>query len=64
MREINKIYNENCIDTIKDISEKSVDVILTSPFYGTSRKSNTTLVQNNIGGGTTRICVTTLQLII
>lgn len=39
--ELNKIYNEDCIQTMKlHIDEKSVDVILTSPPYNTSRSGN------------------------
>lgn len=33
---INKIYNENCIDTLPKISDAFVDLIVTDPFYGSS----------------------------
>ena len=35
--EINKIYNEDCLDTIKRIPNESVDLILTSPPYDDMR---------------------------
>jgi len=31
--EINKIYNENCLDTLKRMPEKFVDLVVTSPPY-------------------------------
>jgi len=35
---LNEIYNESCIKTMQEnIDEKSIDVILTSPFYNTNR---------------------------
>lgn len=39
---INKIYNENCFDTINKMINKNIksNIILTSPPYNTSRKSN------------------------
>lgn len=39
-----EIHNENCFDTMKKMN-KTVDVILTSPFYNTNKKAgkNTTL---------------------
>ena len=40
MIELNKIYNENCIDTMKKISEESVDMVLTSPPYDDLRNYN------------------------
>lgn len=33
------LYNEDCFDTMKNLSEHSVDVILTSPFYNTNKKA-------------------------
>lgn len=37
--ELNKIYNESNLNTLKKIDEKSVDVVLTSPFYNTNKKA-------------------------
>lgn len=38
--EINKIYNEDCIITIKEkIENKTIDIVLTSPPYNTMRPS-------------------------
>jgi len=33
MIEINKIYNEDCLETLKDFNDKSVDCVITSPPY-------------------------------
>jgi len=33
MIEINKIYNENCIDTLKKIDNDALDLVITSPPY-------------------------------
>ena len=33
------LYNEDCIKTMKDMGGKSVDLILTSPFYNTNKKA-------------------------
>jgi len=33
MIEINKIYNENCLDTLKKINDKAIDLVITSPPY-------------------------------
>ena len=37
--ELNKIYNEDCFETMENLDNNSIDNILTSPFYNTSRKS-------------------------
>lgn len=48
--EINKIYNESNLETIKKMDEKSIDVILTSPFYNTNLKcgKNRTLLNTKV----------------
>ena len=33
MIEINRIYNENCIETLKRIEDNSIDLVVTSPPY-------------------------------
>jgi len=38
--EINKIYNEDCLATMKRLNPKCIDMILTSPPYNTSRKGS------------------------
>ena len=38
--ELNKIYNESCFDTMKNIHNE-VDIVLTSPPYNTSKKRGT-----------------------
>jgi site-specific DNA-methyltransferase (adenine-specific) len=40
MIEINKIYNENCLDTMKKIPDGFVDLVLTSPPYDNLRNYN------------------------
>ena len=40
MIELNKIYNENCIDTMVKMSAESVDMVLTSPPYDDLRNYN------------------------
>lgn len=37
--ELNKIYNESNLETLKKMGENSVDVVLTSPFYNTNKKA-------------------------
>lgn len=36
MIEINKVYNENCQETIKRMEDKSIDYVITSPPYNIS----------------------------
>lgn len=38
--ELNKIYNEDCLDTMRRMEDKSIDVILTSPPYNKSRSAS------------------------
>lgn len=33
MIEINKVYNENCLETLKKIDDKAIDLVITSPPY-------------------------------
>lgn len=40
MIELNKIYNENCLITMANMSDNFVDMTLTSPPYDSSRKYN------------------------
>ena len=35
--EINKIYNENCLDTMAKMQDNSVDIVFTSPPYNSKR---------------------------
>lgn len=34
MIEINKIYNDDCLNILKQLPDKSVDLLLTDPPYG------------------------------
>jgi len=36
--EINKIYNESCLDTMKRMEDDSIDLVITSPPYDNMRK--------------------------
>jgi site-specific DNA-methyltransferase (adenine-specific) len=38
--EINKVYNENCLDTMKRMSDNFIDLTVTSPPYDDLRKYN------------------------
>ena len=38
--EINKIYNENCIDTMKRMKDNFIDLTVTSPPYDNLRTYN------------------------
>lgn len=40
MLELNKIYNEDCLEGMKNIENQSVDMILTDPPYNISVKNN------------------------
>jgi len=40
MIEVNKVYNEDCFNTIKKIKDKSIDLVLTDPPFGMSFQSN------------------------
>ncbi|NFF75969.1 DNA-methyltransferase [Clostridium sporogenes] len=41
--ELNRIYNENCFNILKNINEESIDLILTDPPYGVNYQNNYTL---------------------
>ena len=39
MTELNEIYKGNCIDLVKDLKDKSIDCVITSPpYYNSSHK--------------------------
>jgi DNA modification methylase len=39
MKELNEIYKGNCIDLVKDLKDKSIDCVITSPpYYNSSHK--------------------------
>lgn len=38
--ELNRIYNENCLDTMKSMPDNFVDMVVTSPPYSDMRKYN------------------------
>lgn len=42
-----RILNEDCFDTMKQMSPHSVDVVLTSPFYNTNKKAGKTRTLKN-----------------
>lgn len=41
------IRNEDCLDTMRKIEPKSIDVVLTSPFYNTNKKAGKGRTLNN-----------------
>ena len=50
--ELNKIYNEDCLVGMKDIPDKSIDMLLTDPPYNISVKNNfKTMGRNGIDFG-------------
>ena len=51
--ELNKIYNESNMETLKKLADKSIDVVLTSPFYNTNRKAGkkSTLLNTKVKEG-------------
>lgn len=40
MLEINKIYNADCLELMKEIPDNSIDLVLTDPPYGINYQSN------------------------
>src|SRR5574344_1120658 len=40
MLEINKIYNADCLELMKQLPDKCVDLVLTDPPYGIHNKIN------------------------
>lgn len=48
-----QIYNEDCFETMDKMSEKSIDVIMTSPFYNTNKKAgkNGTILNTQVKKG-------------
>jgi site-specific DNA-methyltransferase (adenine-specific) len=38
--EINQIYNEDCIELMKQIENDSIDLIIADPPYNVSRENN------------------------
>ena len=48
MLELNKIYNENCLDTMARMPDNFVDLVVTSPPYNVGRNNMT---ENKYGGG-------------
>ena len=49
MKELNRIYNEDCFETMGLIADdkQKVDIILTSPPYNTSKKTMTKKAMDN-----------------
>ena len=47
------IRNESCLETMQKLTPKSIDVILTSPFYNTNKKAgqNRTLKNTSVQEG-------------
>lgn len=49
MKELNRIYNEDCFETMRLIADgnQKVDIVLTSPPYNTSKKTMTKKAMDN-----------------
>lgn len=48
MIEVNKIYNADCMDILKELPDKSIDLVLTDPPYGLKRHERGSLrIDNN-----------------
>ena len=45
--ELNKIYNEDCLTFIPKMDDSSIDLVMTSPPYNTSRKSTSERAMKN-----------------
>ena len=39
MIEVNKIYNADCMDILKQLPDKSIDLVLTDPPYNASNSN-------------------------
>ncbi len=50
MLELNKVYNMDCLEGMRQIPDESIDLILTDPPYGISFLSNRTDHQKEIIG--------------
>jgi len=48
MLELNKIYNQNCLEGMKQLEDESIDMILTDPPYGIDFLSSRTKHQKKI----------------
>jgi len=46
MIEINKIYNENCLDTMARMKDNSIDIVFTSPPYNRKRNDKYTFYED------------------
>lgn len=40
MLKLNKIYNMDCLEGLKQLDDNSIDLIVTDPPYGINYKSN------------------------
>ena len=48
MLEVNKIYNADCLDILKELPDKCIDLVLTDPPYGIGRFGNRVEISNRI----------------
>ena len=55
MNELNKIYNENCLDTMSRIPDNSIDLIVTSPPYNKGYWSSNRNLKNGFKTKSRRI---------
>lgn len=48
---INKIINADCLDILKELPDKCIDLVLTDPPYGIGMAKNTNIVSRNAKAG-------------
>ena len=49
MLEVNRIYNADCLDILKDLPDKSIDLVLTDPPYRDNKDNQPTIDMRNNG---------------
>lgn len=49
--ELNKIYNEDCLETLSRIPDESIDLVVTSPPYNKGWYANKNAKQSDVWGG-------------
>ena len=49
MREVNRIYNADCLDILRELPDKSIDLVLTDPPYRDNKDNQPTIDMRNNG---------------
>ena len=50
MIELNKIYNESCLDTLSKIKDNEIDLVITSPPYNLNTRLSAKSIKNKERG--------------